>query len=131
MGIEINTGAGFIDMGTTQLMSVPFALYALNSGTTNSASLPQGTNDGDVLRWNSATNSWTVEDVSVNLSPVYLAENGITVKAKDWAGIGAKGMLNGVEYTVVDRGMLRDMLLLMMVICKRCDNCLYVENYRL
>ena len=109
MGIEINTGDGFIDMGTTQLMSVPFALYALNSGTTNSASLPQGTNDGDVLRWNSATNSWTVEDVSVNLSPVYLAENGITVKAKDWAGIGAKGMLNGVEYTVVDSGMLREM----------------------
>jgi surface protein len=62
MGIEINTGSGFIDMGTTQLMSVPFALYALNSGTTNNASLPQGTNDGDVLRWNSATNSWTVED---------------------------------------------------------------------
>ena len=108
-GIEINTGDGFIDMGTTQLMSVPFALYALNSGTTNNASLPQGTNDGDVLRWNSATNSWTVEDVSVNLSPVYLAENGITVKARDWAGIGAKGMLNGVEYTVVDIEILSDM----------------------
>ena len=97
MGIEINTGDGFIDMGTTQLMSVPFALYALNSGTTNSASLPQGTNDGDVLRWNSATNSWKVEDVNATMSPVYLAENGITVKARDWAGIGAKGMLNGVE----------------------------------
>ena len=109
MGIEINTGSGFIDMGTTQLMSVPFALYALNSGTTNSASLPQGTNDGDVLRWNSATNSWTVEDVNATMSPVYLAENGITVKARDWAGIGAKGMLNGVEYTVVDRGMIQDM----------------------
>ena len=109
MGIEINTGSGFIDMGTTQLMSVPFALYALNSGTTNSASLPQGTNDGDALRWNSATNSWTVEDVNATMSPVYLAENGITVKARDWAGIGAKGMLNGVEYTVVDRGMIQDM----------------------
>ena len=125
MGIEINTGDGFIDMGTTQLMSVPFALYALNSGTTNSASLPQGTNDGDVLRWNSATNSWTVEDVSVNLSPVYLAENGITVKAKDWAGIGAKGMLNGVEYTVVDRGMLRDMYEYDSDRSRRYDNCLY------
>ena len=43
------------------------------------------------------------------MSPVYLAENGITVKARDWAGIGAKGMLNGVEYTVVDRGMIEDM----------------------
>ena len=52
MGIEINTGDGFIDMGTTQLMSVPFALYALNSGTTNNASLPQGNTVGDVLSWN-------------------------------------------------------------------------------
>ena len=107
-GIEINTGSGFIDMGTTQLMSVPFALYALNSGTTNSASLPQGNTVGDVLSWNGS--AWTVEDVSATLSPVYLADNGITVKARDWAGIGAKGMLNGVEYTVVDGGMLSDML---------------------
>ena len=107
-GIEINTGSGFIDMGTTQLMSVPFALYALNSGTTNSASLPQGNTVGDLLSWNGS--AWTVEDVSATLSPVYLADNGITVKARDWAGIGAKGMLNGVEYTVVDGGMLSDML---------------------
>ena len=58
MGIEINTGSGFIDMGTTQLMSVPFALYALNSGTTNNASLPQGNTVGDVLSWNGS--AWTV-----------------------------------------------------------------------
>ena len=58
MGIEINTGDGFIDMGTTQLMSVPFALYALNSGTTNNASLPQGNTVGDVLSWNGS--AWTV-----------------------------------------------------------------------
>ena len=38
MAIEINTGDGFIDMGTTQLMSVPFALYALNSGNDSTES---------------------------------------------------------------------------------------------
>ncbi|MDG1041918.1 MAG: hypothetical protein P8O96_03615 [Flavobacteriaceae bacterium] len=32
LGIELNTGAGYIAMGTTQLLSVPFALYAENSG---------------------------------------------------------------------------------------------------
>ena len=64
MGIEINTGDGFIDMGTTQLMSVPFALYALNSGTTNSASLPQGNTVGDVLSWNGS--AWTVATSSWN-----------------------------------------------------------------
>ena len=33
LGIELNTGAGYVAMGTTQLLSVPFALYAENSGT--------------------------------------------------------------------------------------------------
>jgi hypothetical protein len=32
MGIELNTGNGYVAMGTTQLLSVPYALYALNSG---------------------------------------------------------------------------------------------------
>ena len=70
MGIEINTGSGFIDMGTTQLMSVPFALYALNSGTTNNASLPQGNTVGDVLSWNGS--AWTVatSNGSTNLPEV-------------------------------------------------------------
>ena len=70
MGIEINTGDGFIDMGTTQLMSVPFALYALNSGTTNSASLPQGNTVGDLLSWNGS--AWTVatSNGSTNLPEV-------------------------------------------------------------
>ncbi len=33
LGIELNTGNGFIAMGTTQLLSVPYALYAKSSGT--------------------------------------------------------------------------------------------------
>jgi hypothetical protein len=28
LGIELNTGSGYVSMGTTQLMSVPFAMYA-------------------------------------------------------------------------------------------------------
>ena len=30
LGIELNTGSGYLDMGTTQLMSVPYALYSSN-----------------------------------------------------------------------------------------------------
>ena len=37
---------------------------------------------------------------------VYLAENGITIKACEDANIGDVGTINGVEYTVVDRAML-------------------------
>jgi uncharacterized protein (TIGR02145 family) len=32
LGIELNTGNGYIAMGTTQLLSVPYALYANSSG---------------------------------------------------------------------------------------------------
>jgi hypothetical protein len=34
LGIELNTGTGYVAMGTTQLLSVPYALYANTSGST-------------------------------------------------------------------------------------------------
>ena len=34
LGIDLNTGSGYVAMGTTQLLSVPYALYARNSGFT-------------------------------------------------------------------------------------------------
>ncbi|MGK4566430.1 hypothetical protein [Flavobacterium sp. 3HN19-14] len=46
--IELNTGSGYIDMGTTQFMSVPYALFAGSS--TNQ--LPNGTMPGQMLYWN-------------------------------------------------------------------------------
>jgi hypothetical protein len=33
LGIELNTGSGFVAMGTTQLLSVPYALYANSAGS--------------------------------------------------------------------------------------------------
>ncbi len=36
LGIELNTGANFVAMGTTQLLSVPYALYANTAGSTSS-----------------------------------------------------------------------------------------------
>ena len=37
LGIELNTGANFVAMGTTQLLSVPYALHA-NTATTTTGS---------------------------------------------------------------------------------------------
>ena len=42
---------------------------------------------------------------------VYLDANGITIKACESANIGDVGTINGVQYTVVDREMLDQMLL--------------------
>jgi hypothetical protein len=34
LGIELNTGSNYVAMGTTQLLSVPYALYASSAGST-------------------------------------------------------------------------------------------------
>jgi len=56
LAIELDTGNGFEPMGTSQLLSVPYALYAENVRE----SLPQGINNGDTLKWNASTSSWEV-----------------------------------------------------------------------
>lgn len=56
ISIDIN-GSGFIALGTQTLASVPYALYALNSGNSGS-SLPPGTRNGQTLRWDSINNIW-------------------------------------------------------------------------
>jgi hypothetical protein len=38
LGIELNTGSGYVAMGTTQLLSVPYALYANSAGSTSGSS---------------------------------------------------------------------------------------------
>ena len=43
-------------------------------------------------------------------NPVYLDDNGVTVKAKEWAEVGMTGQLNGVTYIVANREMLEDMI---------------------
>ena len=43
-------------------------------------------------------------------NPVYLDDNGVTIKAKDWSVVGDQGVINGVTYTVVDETMLREMV---------------------
>ena len=43
-------------------------------------------------------------------NPIYLASNGLTIKAYDCANVGDTGVINGVTYTVVDEAMLRTMV---------------------
>ena len=45
----------------------------------------------------------------IDCDVVYLDENGVTIKAYPCAEIGDVGIVNGVEYTVVDNDMLSEM----------------------
>ena len=43
-------------------------------------------------------------------NPFYLADNGVTIKAYEWAEVGDTGVINGDTYTMVDETMLRAMI---------------------
>jgi surface protein len=45
---------------------------------------------------------------SLPRTPVYLDANGVTIKAHEWAKVGDKGVVNGIEYIVADRSMLEN-----------------------
>ena len=53
LGIELNSGSGYVAMGTTQLLSVPYALYA-NSAGNSQATIP---NLGSILAVNNSANN--------------------------------------------------------------------------
>ena len=54
--------------------------------------------------------SFITSEEPIDCEVVYLAENGITIKACDDANLGDTGVIDGVTYTVVDEAMLRDMV---------------------
>ena len=58
LGIELNTGAGYVAMGTTQLLSVPYALYA------NSAGNAQIPNLALVLATNNGANNLQIKNLA-------------------------------------------------------------------
>ena len=47
---------------------------------------------------------------TIDCDVVYLDENGVTIKAYPCAEIGDVGTVNGIEYTVVDRDILDDII---------------------
>jgi uncharacterized protein (TIGR02145 family) len=59
LGIELDTGSGYVAMGTTQLLSVPYALYAENSGN----STPTTPNLEAVLAENNSANNQKIKDL--------------------------------------------------------------------
>ena len=70
LGIELDTGNGYLAMGTTQLLSVPYALYAENSGNATSA-IP---NLEAVLAENNSANNQQIKDLQDSTE----AQNAVT-----------------------------------------------------
>jgi trimeric autotransporter adhesin len=68
LGIELNTGNGFVAMGTSQLLSVPYALYATKSGN--------GTSIGDIST-SSNPKGATITSGALSLTPADANNGGI------------------------------------------------------
>jgi|UPI0004B21181 uncharacterized protein (TIGR02145 family) len=60
LGIELNTGSGYVAMGTTQLLSVPYALYANSSGNSQAAT----PNLASVLAVNNGANNLQIKNLA-------------------------------------------------------------------
>ena len=58
LGIELDIGGGYTAMGNTQLFSVPYALYAENSGSTDNIS-----NLSEVLNQGNSANNLQIKDL--------------------------------------------------------------------
>ena len=106
LAIELDTGNGFEPMGTSQLFSVPYALYAENAG----GSLPQGISNGDTLKWNASTSSWEissstssannafeVKSTQVNYYSNNSASSGGEIIADGGSSVIARGVVWGIN----------------------------------
>ena len=105
LGIELDTGSGYVAMGTTQLLSVPYALYAESSGSSSSG-FPSGGTEGQVLSIVSGVPTWT--DVSGSIDSENLAEI-TTVEASniDFESMISGGNINNDGgFTVVSKGVI-------------------------
>jgi uncharacterized protein (TIGR02145 family) len=60
LGIELNTGSGYVAMGTTQLLSVPYALYANSSGNAQTPT----PNLASVLAVNNGANNLQIKNLA-------------------------------------------------------------------
>lgn len=102
LGIELDSGYGYVAMGNTQLLSVPYALYAENTGSSTNI-LPNGQNTGDILVWNgniwevsSSQNGQLTPTVSTNTGLQYSdveAYSGGTIQSDNGYSITAKGLV--------------------------------------
>ena len=49
-----------------------------------------------------------IDEFGVMLNPVYLDDNGVTIKHQDWGISGDVGVINGKEYTIISEEIFQE-----------------------
>ena len=109
LAIELDTDSGFEPMGTSQLLSVPYAMYSNSSG-----SLPDGVAQGDILIWDATLSAWTVSN-NYNSSPTTIttipSSNELTQDNQNnyfvFTGVGYNIESDG-GYSIEQKGIVYD-----------------------
>lgn len=94
IGIDPAGGTSYSAVGTSQLLSVPYALYAETAGS--GSSLPTGTITGQTLYWDNTANLWKTDKNlfndgnKVNVGDPFVSNNKmkiVSTSAADSAGL--------------------------------------------
>ncbi|WP_396141409.1 hypothetical protein [Flavobacterium sp.] len=98
LGIELNTGANFVAMGTTQLLSVPYALYANSAGSSQSQGKPSIYLTGDI------TNAEAAARIASQLGPV--TENIYIQNTTQLTTVDLSAMEYAADISIADNNVL-------------------------
>ncbi len=102
--VELSAGSGYVDLGTTQFMSVPYALYAQNAG----GSIPQGTSNGDTIKWNASSSSWEISSGSNSANNAFeVITSLVDYYSNNSASSGGEVVADGGS-SVIARGVVWD-----------------------
>jgi hypothetical protein len=98
LGIELNTGSGFVAMGTTQLLSVPYALYANSAGTTSNYSKTTICLSGNI------TNAQAAAKIAAQLGPD--TENILIANTNQLTTVDLSSVSNIINITIENNSSL-------------------------
>lgn len=101
LNVQIDTGNGLVDLGTTQFMNVPYAKHAETANIANNVNGLEAINEGNGVGWRligkDPGNYGNIGNSAVDLS------NSLS-NTQDFGAIGYGGFATGIETTALGAG---------------------------
>lgn len=101
LNVQIDTGNGLVDLGTTQFMNVPYAKHAETANIANNVNGLEAINEGNGIGWRligkDPGNYGNIGNSAVDLS------NSLS-NTQDFGAIGYGGFATGIETTALGAG---------------------------